>query len=326
MVALFKDRSPAAVIWLFILSFIVHSHFIVDFPSITTAPADGLLFVFLQRYIALFTPAIVIFLYHAIVITQALRLNHLFTDHRMYSKPNFLAAMVYILLTGIVKEWNQLTPALIENTLVIWLFAKMVRLYNYPNPKTLIFNLGLLIGVSILLYHPSALLILAAFFALMVVRPFIITEWLILLMGVIFPYYFLASYLYLTDQIGTIRSYIPTWGLNIPYTALSPAFFITVGLLLIILVTGMVYSRQETRRLLIQVRKNWVVLTVMLIVMLPIPFINKGAGIDSMLLWLVPASPYMAKGFLGPRKNTWPNGMFWALLVLGLLKNWEVIK
>ncbi|MCW3079648.1 hypothetical protein [Segetibacter sp.] len=325
MVALFKDRSPATVIWLVILSFIVHSHFIVDFPIVPGGRSDGLLSVFLNRYVTLLSPGIVIFIYHAIVIVQALRINYLFNDHRMYSKNNFLAAMVYILLTGIFKEWSNLTPALIENILVIWLFAKTVRLYNNPNPKTLLFNIGLLIGVSIILYHPSALLILVAFFALAIVRPFIITEWVVLLMGVIFPYYFLASYLYLTDRLGSILLYIPKWGLNIPRTVVSPAFFVTIGLILITLILGMVYSQQESRRLLIQVRKNWVVLTVMLLVMLPIPFINKGVGIDSLLLWIVPASPYIAKAFLGPKKNTLPNLMFWSLLVLAIVKNWQVV-
>lgn len=326
MVALFKDRSPATVIWLFILSFIVHSHFIVDFPVIPNNSQDGLLSIFLTKYVSLLSPVTIIFIYHTIVIIQALRLNYLFNDNRMYSKPNFLAAMVYILLTGLFKEWSNLTPALIENVMVIWLFGKTIRLYNSANPKTLLFNMGLLIGSSIILYHPSALLILVAFFAVMVVRPFIITEWLVLLMGVIFPFYFLASYLYLTDRLGSIFLYIPKWGLNIPHTVISPAFFVTIGLILFILILGMFYSQQESRRLLIQVRKNWVVLSVMLIVMLPIPFINMGATVDSLLLWIVPASPYMAKGFLGPKKNTLPNLMFWSLLVLALLKNWQVVQ
>ena len=312
MVALFKDRSPATIFWLFILSFVVHSHFIVDFPQVHQDRPDGLLSVFLNNYVSLLSPAIVIFLYHGIVIIQALRINFLFNDHRMYSKPNFLAAMAYILLTGIFTEWSNLTPALIENILIIWLFAKTVRLYNNPNPKTLLFNIGLLIGISIILYHPSALLILVACFALMVVRPFMITEWLVLLMGVVSPYYFLAAYLYLTDRLHSILLYIPKWGLNIPHTAVTPAFFVTLGLMLVVLMLSMFYSQQESRRLLIQVRKNWGVLTVMLLVMLPIPFINKGAGIESLLLWIVPASPYIAKGFLGPKKNTFPNLMFWS--------------
>jgi hypothetical protein len=49
------------------------------------------------------------------------------------------------------------------------------------------------------------------------------------------------------------------------------------------------------------------------------------AGIDSLLLWIVPASPFIAKGFLAPKTNTLPNIMFWALIVLGLVKTWGLI-
>jgi hypothetical protein len=65
---------------------------------------------------------------------------------------------------------------------------------------------------------------------------------------------------------------------------------------------------------------------VMLLIMLPIPFINKDAGLDSLLLWIVPASPFIAKGFLAPKKNVLPNIMFWSLLILGLVKNWDLIR
>lgn len=325
MVALFKDRSPATVIWLFILSFIVHSHFIISFPIVPTGRNDGLLTLFLDRYVAPLSPGVLIFVYHAIVLIQALRLNYLFSDHRMYSRPNFLAAMVFILLTGIFKEWNDITSSLVVNFFVIWLFAKLIRLYNNSNPKPLIFNIGLLIGIMAILYHLAALLVIAALIALLILRPFIIAEWLILLMGAVFPYYFLAAYLYLTDRFKSILQYFPHWHINVPHTLISPIFFVTIGIILIVLLVSMAYSQQESRRLLIQVRKNWTVLTIMLLVMLPIPFINAGAGIDSFLLWIVPASPYIAKGFLGPKKNALPNFLFWALLVLSIVKNWQLV-
>ena len=326
MVVLFKDRSPVAIVWLVLLSLAVHSHFVIDFAGVQAPRQDGLFSLLLNRYVAPLNAAIVLLIYHVVVIAQALRLNHLFGENRMYSKPNYLAAMVYIMLTGIFKEWSALTPALLDNLLVIWLYAKTVKLYNSSDPKTLLFNTGFIIGISILCYHPSALLILVALFALMVVRPFVITELLVLLMGVLSPVYFIASWLYLTDSFHTINQYIPMWQLNLPDTQVTGWFFVTVSLILLILVTGLIYWQSESRRLLIHVRKNWGVLMVMLLVMLPIPFINKDAGLDSLVLWIIPASPFIAKGFLAPQKNILPNLMFWALLGLGILKNWGLVK
>lgn len=314
------------MIWLILLSLLVHSHFLIDFPGVQAPRHDGLFSIMLNRYVAPLNAVLILLIYHTVIIVQALRLNYLFSENRMYNKPNYLAAMVYVLITGIFKEWSALTPALLDNLLVIWLYAKTVKLYNAPEPKTLLFNIGIIIGVSILFYHPSALLILVALFAVMVVRPFVITEWLVLLMGVLSPFYFLASWLYLTDSLHTINQYIPAWQLNLPDTQITAWFFVTVGLILAILFIGLFYYQSESRRLLIHVRKNWGVLIVMLLVMLPIPFINKDAGIDSLFLWIIPASPFIAKGFLAPRQNYLPNLMFWALLGLGILKNWGLVR
>ncbi|WP_018614071.1 hypothetical protein [Segetibacter koreensis] len=326
MVILFKDRSPATIFWLIVLSIVVHSHFFVDTPIVYAKNDDGLLSTFLNNYVVQLAPSILVFIYHAFIILPALRLNHLFTDHRMFSKVNYLPAMVYILLSGVFKEWSAVTPALIINPILIWFFAKTVRLYNSPNPKTLLFDIGLLTGISILLYHPSALLIPVAFFAVMVLRPFIIAEFVVLLMGVVFPFYLLVSYLYLTDNLLSIKKYIPLWQFNLPDIQNKIMFFITVGLIIIILLIGLFYWQQEKRRLLIQVRKNWVVLLAMLFVLLPIPFINKNAGIESLILCIVPASPLIAKGFLTPKRNTIPALLFWGLICLAIVKNWQLIK
>lgn len=326
MVSLFKDRSPATTTWVLILSIVVHGNFFVHPPLVHTLPYDGLLAAFLNEYVSDLSTGALIFIYNAVVILQALRLNHLFTDNRMYNRVNYLPAMVYILLTGLFKEWTYISPALIDNSLVIWFFAKTVRLYNHPNPKTLIFNIGLIIGASILLYHPSAILIIVALFAIMIVRPFVVTEWLVLLMGVIFPFYFVASYLYLTDKINTISNYIPAWTFNLPHVQPTIMLFATISVIVIVLIIGLIYSQRENRRLLIQIRKNWVVLMVMLFAILPVPFINRDAGLESALLWIVPASPFIAKGFLAPKKETLPKVMFWTLFALTVINTWGLIK
>jgi hypothetical protein len=325
VVALFKDRSPATILWLFLLSVVVHSNFILVPPQVVGLEDDGIISMVLNKYVSQLNPLILTLLYHAIVIIQALRLNFLFTDNRMFSKVNFLTAMVYIILTGAFDEWSLLTPALIANIMIIWFFAKTVHLYNSPNPLTLIFNIGLIIGATILLYHPATLLILVAFFALLIVRPLLVNEWLVLLMGAASPFYFLFSYLYVTDKISQITRFLPHLELNLPDLLPTILFFVTIAVLIIVLFIGIFYFQKENRRMLIQVRKNWIVLQLMLFVMLPIPFISKNAGVDTFLLLIVPLSPFIAKGFFAPKKETLPNIMFWTLIVLVLFNNWDGI-
>lgn len=325
MVSIFKDRSPVTIFWLFLLSLAVHSQFFIFFPEIQAREDNGLLSIVLNTYVAQLNPSITIVLYHLVVLSQAVTLNSLFANHRMYSTPSYLPAMVYIMLTGIMVEWSNITPALIANYMVIWLFTKTIRLYNNPNPKSLLFNVGLVIGGSVILYHPSAMLVLVAFFALLIVRPFVLAEVLVLLMGVVCPYYFLVSWLYLTDNITIASRFIPNWELTVPQISITPVFFITLAIVIFSLVTGIIYWQTESRRLVIQIRKNWVVLWSMLFVLLPTPFIHYKAGIISLLLWIVPASPFIAKGFLASKSPLLPRIMFWAILLLVVLKNWRII-
>jgi hypothetical protein len=326
VVAVFKDRSPVAVVWLLLLSIIVHSHFFIQPPIVMAAEEDGLISFFLNRWLNNLPAPVNILLYHTLVIVQALRLNYLFNDQRMFTRSNFLTAMVYIILTGMFNEWGNITPALVANIMVIWLFAKTSRMYNTPNPKTLLFNIGLIIGVSVLLYHPSTLLVLVAVFALLVVRPFRITEWLVMLMGILCPYYFLFSFLFLTDKMQRLDRYVPDWQLNLPNVQSPILFFTTIGIIIIAMLIGIFYWQSQSRRMLIQVRKNWAALIVMLLVMIPLPFISKNATLDSLFLWIVPVSPFIAKGFIGPKRPALPNIMFWTLIVLSLLNTWYIIK
>ncbi|WP_207492236.1 hypothetical protein [Aridibaculum aurantiacum] len=326
MFATFRERSPITVIWLFFLSIAVHSHFFFDPPVVAAAEEDGLISLFLNKYVAGLHPTFIMGIFLLLVLVQALRINFLFNDQRMFSKPSFLTAMTYILLTGMFEEWSNVTPALVINLLVIWLYSMCTRMYGAQNPKSLLFNIGLVIGVCIILYHPSTLLVLVAMFALLIVRPFNITEWIVLLMGVVSPFYFLFSFLYLTDRLQRLEQYVPEWQLNLPGVQSPLMFAITIGVIIICLLIGIYYWQIASRRMLIHIRKNWAVLTVMLLVMIPLPFVIKNAALDSLLLWIIPVSPFIAKGFLSPKRRTLPGIMFWVLFLLGLFNTWEALK
>ena len=326
MVSLFKDRSPASIIWLFLLSIIVHSHFFVHAPVVLAVKNNGLISLFLNRYFVGINETILLFSYHAMVLIMAFRFNFILTGQRMYSNVNYLPAMVFIILTGILPDWNNITPAFIANFPVIWIFGKIVQLYNSQNPKTLIFNIGLIIGGGILLYQHMALFVIVALFALLVVRPFSIPEIFVLLMGVLTPFYFLFSYLYIEGSFTDFSTYLPSWQFALPIVQNKPVFFTTIGTLVLLVLWGIYHMQEQSMRMLIQVRKNWGVLYLMVILMLPLPFLTKDGSMDIFIMWIVPASPFIAKGFMMPRKTTLHNIIFWFLILLCVLNNYSFIK
>jgi hypothetical protein len=145
------------------------------------------------------------------------------------------------------------------------------------------------VGLSVVCYHPTAILILVVLFALTVVRPFRLAEWVILLMGILLPFYFLAAYLFLRDEIWPLSEPFPYLHLNLPAAKMGcMAGDIRLSVLAGIPGCRLVYWQMSVKRMVIQIRKNWGVMMVMLLILLPIPFIFINAGIESAFMSLLP--------------------------------------
>ena len=105
--------------------------------------------------------------------------------------------MSYMLITSLIPEWNVFSAPLLINALFVWAFHRMMLLYGTNKPGTAIFNIGFIMGVVTMLYQPAIVFVLLIFFALYIMRAFQIREWVVSLLGVTTPYYFLAIILYL---------------------------------------------------------------------------------------------------------------------------------
>lgn len=325
MVFLFRDKSIANIFFLVVLSIAVHFHFFTEAPLIFAPGNDGIFSYFLRTYLTGISPTLLFLIYQAILLVQAIRLNLVLTDLRMFQHTTYTTAMAYVLLSGMLPQWCSISPALISNFLLIWLFIKLSRLYNHPSPKTLLFNTGFIVGMSIVCYHPTAILILVVLFALAVVRPFNLAEWVILLMGVLVPYYFLAAGLFLEDRLFTFPAYLPYLRLNLPLAKWDLPLIVSLSVLVATLLAGLYCWQVSNNRMVIQIRKNWGVMVVMLLILLPIPFIFLNAGIESAFMSLVPLGAFAGNAYSYPRRLMLPNLLFWLSAAVIAYYNWWFI-
>lgn len=326
MVFLFKDKSFIGVFFLILLCFAVHSHLFIGVPIVPNTEASGVISFVLSKYIALLQPTIIGLLYIAIVLLQAIRLNILLNEYRMFTQSGFTTAMAYILLTGVFADWSFITPALIGNTFVIWLFIQVSKLYNNPSPKSLLFNTGLIVGAAILCYQPTALLIVIVLFALAIVRPFIISEWFVLLLGAIMPFYIIGSILFLNNNFHLFTSFLPHITLGLPIIKIDVWFWVNMGIITILLLSGFIILNKNTNRMVIQTRKNWGVIIVMAIIMIPVPFLFLKADIAGAALSIVPFAAIISNIFVYPKKMWLPNILFWLTSIAIIHNNWLLIK
>lgn len=326
MVFLFRNKSIINLFFLVILSIGVHLQFFVNTPLVVYNDNDGIFSTFLRDYIAGRPSTVLFVIYHVVVLVQAIRLNMVLNDLKMFQQNTYTTAMAYVLLSGMLTQWSSLSAALMANSLLIWIFIKLCRLYNNPSPKTLLFNTGLIVGMAVVCYHPTAILILVVLFALAVVRPFSLAEWLVLLMGILVPYYFLFSWLFITDQTTRFASFLPSLQWNLPIAHWTVPLVMGLSVLAVILLAGLYYWQISSERMIIQLRKNWGVMMVMLLTLLPIPFIFLHAGIESGLMSMVPLGAFAGNAFSYPRKLLFPNILFWLATLVIIYNNWWFLK
>src|SRR6185436_14640377 len=109
---------------------------------------------------------------------------------------------------------------------------RLIILHNSNKPGASIFNIGLIMGITTLIYQPSLVFILLIWAALFIMRPFRIQEWLINLLGITTPYYFLAILLYLANQWDW-KKLAPHFTFGLP--AMPSSFLVTISIILLVL-------------------------------------------------------------------------------------------
>lgn len=255
-----------------------------------------------------------------LLYTQAVAFNKFVNDQRIMQRPNYLTGMSYLLITSLFVEWNVLSSPLIINTLLIWVWAKMSGLYNSQSPKSALFNIGIVIGLSTFFYFPSLAFSALIIFGLALTRPFKLAEWVVALLGIITPYYFLLAYVFLADK----------WkGYNLPGVAVTlPVFdqthwaYAAIGIVLFTSIIGIFFIQQNFRRQLIQARKSWNLIFLYLLVALFVPFINATHTFEYWILCAVPLSAFLGAAFLYPAKGWFQLLLHWLLVAFVIAINY----
>jgi hypothetical protein len=131
--------------------------------------------------------------------------------------------------------------------------------------------------------------------------------------------------LFLSNRLNDMIDFLPKFSWHIPYLAYPPMFFASLGLMLLVLVAGIVLGQQYNGRMVIQIRKNWGVLFVMLLLFIPIPFLYPAKQLSSATLLLVPIAAFAANLFFYPRRTFFPLLLFWLFITAIILNHWVFV-
>jgi hypothetical protein len=328
VIGIFKQKNPGNAFVLLIYALVIKFPFFLHPEKHVASEGDNFIFKLTVQFLEPVTksaPILYPLIAFLLIFTQATLLNRIANNLRLLPKSNFLVGMAYILISSLVHEWSLFSAPMLVNSLLIWIWYRMTTLYNHNSPKTAIFNISMLVGILPLIYSPALVFLILLFFSLILTRPFRVTEWLVAVLGYTTPYYFIFVALYLSNQ-WTWSKFIPDMSFHLP--KLPQTLLVTAGIFFLIVpfLIGAYYVQSNFGKMLIQVRKSWSLLLVLLMVALVVILVNPGNNYLHWLPIIVPLAAFHAAAYFYPNGRWFSLLMHWVIFAYVIALNYGVFK
>ena len=322
MTGIFRQKNSANALLLLIYGLVLKFNLFLHPPLPKRVADDHYLYNVLMDFMEKLnlSPGFYSFLAFALIYMQATLFTRICNLHKMFHKSNYLPGMSYLLITSLIPEWNVFSAPLLINALFVWAIHRMMLLYNSNRPGTAIFNIGFIMGVVTLLYQPAIVFVLLIFFALYIMRAFQIREWVVSLLGVTTPYYFLAIILYLTNKFSW-KTLLPEISVTVPPMPL-PVYTISIVLAVLPFIIGGYFVQNNLSKMLIQVRKNWSLLLIFLIISMLLIVLNRENDYVNWSLSIIPLAGFHAAAYFFPTNRTFPAVMHWIIFGFAIYVNY----
>lgn len=328
MIGIFRQKNPGnallLLIYALVLKFPLFLHPAMPLPD----NGNNYLYHSIIRFIGPetgYAPVLFSVIAFLLIFTQATLLNRICNSLKLFPKQNYLVGMSYLLLSSLMEEWLYFSAPLVVNSLMIWIWYSMIRLYNNNNPKTSIYNVAVLVGLLPLIYVPALALVLLLMMTLIITRPPRITEWMVALLGLLTPYYFLFAILFLNDQ-WHYSKIIPSVTLHLPHFRASVWITGSSILLALPFFPGGYAVQSNLNKTIIQVRKAWGLLLFFLIVSSGVILSNPGNNFLHWMLVLVPLTTFHAAAYYYIHPRWLAHILYWITFIFAVLLNYGVLK
>lgn len=325
MTRIFKETSVLSVFAAVLFAILFHAHILVKPAIVSVNASQSILGWLVQTYLLQLQPFAISLIFIGILLIQAIRLNILLNRYKLFTKNTFTVVFSYLLVSSFLPFLMVFTEAFLINSLLIWIIIKCLRLYNNPNAKGLIFNIGLLCSICVLLYPPTAFVALFCLIALAIIRPFRLGEWFIFLLGVLSIWYLAISIIFLIDKMYLLSILLPKTYLLTPIKDLDYWFWMSIGSLALLLLAGFKYWYDITNRMVIQIRKSWSVILIFLILSWTSIFFATPTALKNLWVCCIPLACFIANVFLYSKRAWLINVLLIICLAITAFNNWQLI-
>jgi hypothetical protein len=312
---LFRGQYLIRYIFLFLLTLFLWGDALIFPEEILLNDSFGDLY-FLADW-AKSHPRSLIIVFIFILYLQALILNVIAEENRLVERNQLLVAAIYILMMSSAQPLAQPNILILTNFFLILQFNTLLRLYGKDEPYGALFDAGLLVGISSLLFYPSIVFLLLIFYALLAFQFFRWREWLIPIIGFSIAYFFAATWFFWFNNL-TIKTeeWIQRFNPELPFfETITMAEWLIPTLFLLMFAMGTRKILQRANESTVDIRKKYRVIFFMVFVSLLMQFLpDLGIKLQGAVL-LIPLAVILA-AYTSTIKRTFYAELIFYLIIL----------
>ena len=128
-----------------------------------------------------------------------LLISFMAVKQEVVDKQNYFPVFIFLLLSIVSINPNQLTPQIITNVFVLYSIYKLLDTYRKENVLSQLFEAAFWLGISGYITISSIISFPLFFIVLLILRPFYWRDWAIAILGFIAPIFICESIAYLSD-------------------------------------------------------------------------------------------------------------------------------
>ena len=126
-----------------------------------------------------------------IVTVLVFVISRIFNANDFYSKENAIPSLILIIMIGAWNGFHFFSPIYFSLILLLMAISRILKIYHQKSVIRELFDASFLIGLAALFYYPIILFGLSIWGFLMISRSFNLREFIIPLVGLLLPFYFL---------------------------------------------------------------------------------------------------------------------------------------
>lgn len=190
-----------------------------------------------------------------VIYWNAVLLNIRFNRSDFYSKNSYLPGLIYTLFLFNLDLFF-FSPNLLSHTFIILALGQILNLRRQEDAKDIIFKASLALGIAFMLTPAFMPLLLLPWFSLIVIRPFVWREYIVVLLGIALPeifhigiYYSLTGTALVTLQDLSLLSteFSFSWSVIISFAVLGLLFLYGVWKYLVVFGAEVVRFKKLSR-------------------------------------------------------------------------------